>query len=89
VTCSRTIAVIYYLTKGWQPEYGGLLVDMEAQGGGPKTYVPEVRCRATVQISSYRDSPAGTTHCTKPATCSAGETVHKRAVMPCIAAQVC
>lgn len=27
VQCSRTIAVIYYLTKGWKSEHGGLLRD--------------------------------------------------------------
>lgn len=29
VECSRDIAVIYYLTKDWREEYGGVLVDIE------------------------------------------------------------
>ena len=33
ITCSRTIGVIYYLTKDWQPEEGGNLVDMEDPAG--------------------------------------------------------
>lgn len=35
--CSRRIACIYYLTKGWSDDDGGQLVDLEAQGG------PQVR----------------------------------------------
>jgi Rps23 Pro-64 3,4-dihydroxylase Tpa1-like proline 4-hydroxylase len=33
-TCSRDIAVIYYLTRGWREEEGGHLVDLEAPAGG-------------------------------------------------------
>jgi hypothetical protein len=29
VTCSRTMAVVYYLTKGWSAQMGGELVDLE------------------------------------------------------------
>jgi Rps23 Pro-64 3,4-dihydroxylase Tpa1-like proline 4-hydroxylase len=35
ITCSRTIGVIYYLTKDWQPEEGGHLVDLEDPSGQP------------------------------------------------------
>ncbi len=29
ITASRTLAVIYYLTRDWRPEYGGVLLDLE------------------------------------------------------------
>lgn len=49
VTCSRDVALIVYLTKDWKEEYGGLLVDLEAQGGS-KTYVPEVSMRCHLHL---------------------------------------
>ncbi len=41
ITTSRNIALIVYFTKDWRKEWGGLLVDLEAEGG-PRTYVPQV-----------------------------------------------
>lgn len=52
VSCSRDVAVIYYLTKGWEERMGGVLVDLEtgappcqppatAQKKKQKTRVPE------------------------------------------------
>lgn len=38
--CSRSIAVIYYLTKDWTAADGGLLIDHEVPGG-PQTHIPK------------------------------------------------
>ncbi|KAL6779062.1 hypothetical protein ACKKBF_B18935 [Auxenochlorella protothecoides x Auxenochlorella symbiontica] len=37
VQCSRDIAVVYYLTRDWRPEFGGAFVDI---AGGGKEYCP-------------------------------------------------
>jgi hypothetical protein len=44
-TCSRDIAVIYYLTQGWRAEEGGHLIDLEAPAGeGGFDTVRQGRC---------------------------------------------
>ncbi|GLI68866.1 hypothetical protein VaNZ11_013412 [Volvox africanus] len=43
ITASRTLAIIYYLTRDWHEEYGGVLVDLEdptAPPGVGRKYVP-------------------------------------------------
>uniref|UniRef100_A0A1D1ZT48 Prolyl 4-hydroxylase alpha subunit Fe(2+) 2OG dioxygenase domain-containing protein n=1 Tax=Auxenochlorella protothecoides TaxID=3075 RepID=A0A1D1ZT48_AUXPR len=37
VQCSRDIAVVYYLTRNWRPEFGGAFVDI---AGGGREYCP-------------------------------------------------
>lgn len=49
ITCSRSIAIIYYLTKEWRSEDGGLLVDIE----GGRTYVPEFNSLVAFRIPRY------------------------------------
>jgi hypothetical protein len=41
VVCSRSLALIYYLTKDWTTSHGGELVDLEAPPNAPRMYVPE------------------------------------------------
>lgn len=56
--CSRNVAVIYYLTKDWAADDGGLLIDHEA-AGGPHTYIPKYNRWATWQqfpTSSWQKS---------------------------------
>ncbi|GFH11343.1 Fe2OG dioxygenase domain-containing protein [Haematococcus lacustris] len=52
VSCSRNIALIVYLTRDWQPEYGGLLLDLEAPGG-TRTYVPEFNSAIAFRIPRW------------------------------------
>jgi len=52
--CSRSLAVIFYLTKNWTEEIGGALVDHEAEGG-PKTYVPEFNSVVSFRIPRYHE----------------------------------
>ncbi|GIL72735.1 hypothetical protein Vretimale_4446 [Volvox reticuliferus] len=43
ITASRTLAVIFYLTRDWREEYGGVLIDLEdptAPPGVGRKYVP-------------------------------------------------
>jgi hypothetical protein len=48
-SCSRDIAVIYYLTKNWKEEYGGLLLDLE----GNKTYIPEYNSAVVFSVPRF------------------------------------
>eukprot|EP00879_Flechtneria_rotunda_P029966 GHRR01032441.1.p1 GENE.GHRR01032441.1~~GHRR01032441.1.p1 ORF type:complete len:181 (+),score=69.31 GHRR01032441.1:51-545(+) len=52
--CSRTIACIYYLTKDWQAEYGGELVDLEAHGG-PKVHVPQYNSVVMFRVPRWHE----------------------------------
>ncbi|KAJ9510491.1 hypothetical protein QJQ45_015954 [Haematococcus lacustris] len=52
VSRSRNIALIVYLTRDWQPEYGGLLLDLEAPGG-TRTYVPEFNSAIAFRIPRW------------------------------------
>jgi Rps23 Pro-64 3,4-dihydroxylase Tpa1-like proline 4-hydroxylase len=49
VECSREVAVIYYLTKGWRSEWGGHLLDLE----GGTTVVPEFNSAIAFTIPRY------------------------------------
>ncbi len=53
VTASRNVACIYYLTKGWREQYGGLLVDLEDAQHGQRTYVPEVRGTWCARLAGF------------------------------------
>ncbi|KAF8067273.1 Telo2 [Scenedesmus sp. PABB004] len=52
--CSRSVAVIYYLTLGWAPELGGALVDLEAPGGR-RVYTPEFNSAIVFEIPRWHE----------------------------------
>lgn len=58
VKCSRDIAIIFYLTRDWKKEYGGLLIDLE----GGKTYVPEFNSAVIFRVPRFHEVTPVKTH---------------------------
>jgi len=54
IQCSRDVAIIYYLTKDWKVEMGGVLKDLE----GGKEYVPEFNSLVAFQVPRYHEVTA-------------------------------
>jgi hypothetical protein len=54
LTCSRDLALIYYLTKDWQQGYGGLLQDLE----GGATFVPQYNSAVVFRVPRYHEVTA-------------------------------
>lgn len=48
--CSRDIAVVYYLTRDWRPEYGGAFVDV---GGGGTEHCPAFNAAVAFSIPRW------------------------------------
>ncbi|KAG2448268.1 hypothetical protein HYH02_006852 [Chlamydomonas schloesseri] len=63
ITTSRDLAVIYYLTKDWKEEYGGVLVDLEDTAAGPagRRYVPQWNSVVVFKVPRYHAVTALTT----------------------------
>eukprot|EP00198_Chlamydomonas_reinhardtii_P002667 XP_001692003.1 predicted protein [Chlamydomonas reinhardtii] len=63
ITTSRDLAVIYYLTKDWKEEYGGVLVDLEDTAAGPsgRRYVPQWNSVVAFKVPRYHAVTALTT----------------------------
>ncbi|GLC38925.1 hypothetical protein PLESTB_000462000 [Pleodorina starrii] len=56
IITSRTLAVIYYLTRDWREEYGGVLVDLEdpsAPAGEGRKYVPLWNSLVAFRVPRY------------------------------------
>lgn len=51
IQCSRDIAVIYYLTKDWDKEHGGALVDCQTG----ERYVPSFNSAVIFQVPRYHE----------------------------------
>ena len=51
LTCSRTIGVIYYLTRDWKEEFGGNLVDIP-EG---RLYVPLYNSVVAFRVPRYHE----------------------------------
>jgi 2OG-Fe(II) oxygenase superfamily len=62
----RRLAIVLYLTPGWEPSYGGALV-MADPGGGVR------RFEATFDTLAVFDTLAGTTHHVEPVEEAAGD----------------
>lgn len=54
ITCSRDVAVIYYLTKGWNREMGGVLKDLKTG----KEYIPEYNSLVAFRIPRFHEVTA-------------------------------
>lgn len=54
IQCSRDVAIIYYLTKGWNAEMGGVFRDLE----GKKEFVPEFNSLVAFQVPRYHEVTA-------------------------------
>eukprot|EP00882_Tetradesmus_deserticola_P015103 GHRQ01016079.1.p1 GENE.GHRQ01016079.1~~GHRQ01016079.1.p1 ORF type:complete len:321 (+),score=104.82 GHRQ01016079.1:337-1299(+) len=52
--CSRSIACIYYLTKGWSDADGGHLADLEAPGG-PQQHLPAFNSMVAFRIPRWHE----------------------------------
>jgi hypothetical protein len=63
---NRRIALVIYLSQGWQPEFGGAL-EMTDRDGDVTTMVPEYNSMVVFDVL------AGTTHLVTPVAASAGD----------------
>jgi hypothetical protein len=59
VLCSRDIAVIFYLTPGWQSKFGGLLIDHSAGG---EVIVPEFNSLVAFRVPRLHEVRPKPTH---------------------------
>jgi hypothetical protein len=51
VTCSRDVAVIYYLTRDWAEDMGGVLLDLE----GGQAFVPQFNSAVAFRVPRYHE----------------------------------
>lgn len=56
VLCSRDLAVIYYLTKNWKKEDGGILVDLH--GEKQNRYVPKFNSLVAFEVPRFHEVTA-------------------------------
>eukprot|EP00814_Leptocylindrus_danicus_P014891 CAMPEP_0116008584 /NCGR_PEP_ID=MMETSP0321-20121206/2940_1 /TAXON_ID=163516 /ORGANISM="Leptocylindrus danicus var. danicus, Strain B650" /LENGTH=199 /DNA_ID=CAMNT_0003477415 /DNA_START=252 /DNA_END=848 /DNA_ORIENTATION=- len=54
--CSRDLAVIYYLTKDWKKEDGGILIDLH--DGKRKQYVPKFNSLVAFEVPRFHEVTA-------------------------------
>lgn len=56
--CSRDLAVILYLTKGWTEEDGGILIDLSKEAGSDNRFVPIFNSMVAFEVPRFHEVTA-------------------------------